>query len=50
MAQLIYEKPVYPKNLYVDRIPGKHAEYKEEVIDKQIAMMQERDIWKASSK
>ena len=49
MAQIIYEQPIYPKNRYIDRIPGKHAEYKE-VIDRQIALMQERDIWKAPSK
>ncbi len=49
MAQIIYEQPIYPKNRYIDRIPGKHAEYKE-VIDRQIALMQERNIWKAPSK
>ena len=46
MAQLIYEKPIYPKNRYIDKIPGNHAQYKEEVIDQQIALMQARDIWK----
>jgi hypothetical protein len=42
----IYDQPIYPKNLYMDREPMKHAEFKEKVIKKQIAMMQERDIWK----
>ena len=50
MAQLIYEKPIYPKNRYFDRIPGKHAEYKAEVSDRQIGLMQERGIWKAPSR
>ena len=49
MAQIIYAQPLYPKNLYIDRIPGNHADYKTEVIDRQIALMQERDIWKAPS-
>jgi beta-ureidopropionase len=46
LAQIIYEQPIYPKNLYLDRQPGKHHDYKREVINKQIAMMQERGIWK----
>ncbi len=44
--QLIYERPIYPKNLYLNRAPMKHAEYRREVIEKQIALMHERDIWK----
>jgi len=43
--QLIYEKPIYPKNLYLDRKPYNHAEYRKEVIEKQIALMHERGIW-----
>jgi len=43
--QVIYERPIYPKNLYLDRAPMKHAEYRREVIDKQVALMHERDIW-----
>ena len=50
LAQLIYEKPIYPKNRYIDRIPGNHEEYKREVIDQQIALMQARDIWKKPDK
>ncbi len=42
----VYSQPIYPKNLYLDREPMKHAEYKEKIIKKQIAMMQEKDIWK----
>jgi len=43
--QIIYEKPVYPKNLYLDRPPYDHASYRREVIDKQVRLMHERDIW-----
>lgn len=44
--QLVYEEPVYPKNLYLDRAPFTHAEFREQVIEKQIDTMVERDIWK----
>jgi hypothetical protein len=43
--QLIYEQPVYPKNLYVDRAPYTHEEYRREVTAKQIDLMHERDVW-----
>jgi len=43
--QLIYEQPVYPKNLYLNRAPYTHSEYRREVIDKQVRLMHERDIW-----
>jgi hypothetical protein len=46
LAQLIYEQPIYPKNLYAEKLPGRHAEYKREVIDRQVRLMQERGIWK----
>ena len=49
LYQLIYKDPIYPKNLYLNRAPLKHAEYRREVIDKQIALMQARGIWKKSS-
>ena len=49
LAQIIYEQPIYPKNRYVNRVPGHHAEYKSEVLARQIALLQERDIWKAPS-
>jgi predicted amidohydrolase len=44
--QLIYEQPIYPKNLYLDRPPYTHAEFRREVIDRQIAKVVERGIWK----
>jgi len=43
--QLIYERPIYPKNLYLDRVPYKHAEYRREVIDRQIQELQDAGIW-----
>jgi beta-ureidopropionase len=49
LAQIVYEKPIYPKNLYVDAIPGRHADYKRDVLDRQVHMMQERGIWKKPS-
>lgn len=49
LAQIIYEQPIYPKNLYADRIPGRHAEYKRDVLDRQVKLMQQRGIWKAPS-
>ncbi len=39
--QLIYEEPIYPKNLYLDRAPYTHGEYRREVIDRQIELMHE---------
>jgi len=49
LAQIIYEKPIYPKNRYLKKIPPKHAKYKRDVIDTQVAMMQKRGIWKKPS-
>jgi len=46
LAQIVYEKPIYPKNLYLKRAPMKHAEYREKVIRRQIRLMHDRDIWK----
>ncbi|WP_394847015.1 hypothetical protein LZC95_06050 [Pendulispora brunnea] len=45
LYQLLYRRPIYPKNLYLHRAPMKHAEYREEVIDRQIRLMHERGIW-----
>jgi len=46
LYQILYEQPIYPKNLYLNRVPMKHAEYKEQVINKQIELMHSRGIWK----
>ena len=35
--------------LILDRAPMKHREYREQVIEKQIALMYQRGIWKKSS-
>jgi len=43
--QLIYEEPVYAKNLYLDQAPYGHDEYRREVTDRQIELMQKRGIW-----
>ena len=50
LAQIIYEKPIYPKNRYLKKVPPKHADYKRDVIDKQVALMQKRGIWVKPSK
>ena len=49
LYQLLYSEAIYPKNLYLKREPMKHQEYRREVIDRQIALMHDRGIWKKSS-
>jgi predicted amidohydrolase len=46
LFQLVYGEPIYPANLYLERPPFKHAEYRQEVIDRQIDLLVERDIWR----
>ncbi|MGH2459965.1 MAG: nitrilase-related carbon-nitrogen hydrolase [Chloroflexota bacterium] len=46
LYQLIYENPIYPKNLYLQRPPYGHAEFRKEVIDRQIELLVNRGIWK----
>jgi predicted amidohydrolase len=43
--RVIYEQSVYPPNLYLDRVPMKHEEFRREVIQKQIDRMVERGIY-----
>jgi len=50
MIQIIYEDPIYPKNLYQDNPPMNHEQYRKEVTEKQIELMVERDIWKRPSR
>jgi beta-ureidopropionase len=45
LYQLLYQDPIYPRNLYLDREPMKHAEYREKVIEPQVRLMHERGIW-----
>lgn len=47
-AQLIYEDPIYPKNIYLDHAQGSNKEYKVNVLDKQVQLMIERGIWRIS--
>jgi hypothetical protein len=49
LAQIIYEQPIYPKNRYLRKVPPKHAKYKKDVIDPQVALMQKLGIWKKPS-
>lgn len=49
LYQILYREAIYPKNLYLTREPMKHQEYRREVIDKQIALMHQRGIWKKSA-
>ena len=42
---MLYEKPIYPKNLILKRAPMKHKEYREKVIWRQIRLMHDRGIW-----
>ena len=49
LYQLVYAEPIYPSNLYLDRIPMRHAEYRDKVIARQLSLMHERDIWKRPS-
>jgi predicted amidohydrolase len=44
LYQLLYEEPIYPKNLYLNRAPMNHAEYRE-IISRQVKLMHDRDIW-----
>jgi predicted amidohydrolase len=48
LYQLLYQEPIYPKNLYLDRKPMNHQEYREKIIERQIALMYQRGIWKKS--
>jgi hypothetical protein len=41
----MYDRPIYPKNLYLNREPMKHAEYREQVIERKIRLMHEQSIW-----
>ena len=50
LYQLLYEKPIYPKNLYLKRAPMKHAEYREKVIKRQIRLhARPRDLEEAGA-
>ena len=42
--QLIYAQAIYPKNLYLDRSPLGHAEYREQVTEKQVSCSRTPDL------
>lgn len=42
--RVIYEQPIYPRNLYLDRAPLDHAGYRE-VIARQVELLHDRGIW-----
>ncbi|MBV9817346.1 MAG: hypothetical protein JOZ07_03215 [Solirubrobacterales bacterium] len=44
--QLIYGRPIYPRNLYLDRPPYDHAAYRAQVTERQVQLLQRRDIWR----
>ncbi len=46
--RVIYEQPVYPKNLCLDEPPRRHAE-NDEIVRRQIDAMIERGIWRRPS-
>jgi predicted amidohydrolase len=43
--RLIYEQPIYPKNLYAERAPYDHDGYRREVLEPQVRKLQERGIY-----
>jgi hypothetical protein len=50
VLSLIYERPIYPKNLWLGRKPMRHAEYNTQVIQRQVRLMQERGIFTPPAK
>lgn len=45
--RLIYDEPIYPRNLYLDRAPYTHAEYHEEVLLPNVRRLTERGVYSA---
>ena len=43
--RIIYEQPVYPKNLYAEQAPLKQDAYREQVLETQIELLKERGIY-----
>lgn len=44
--RLIYDQPMYPKNLYADRAPFDHKEFREQVIEPRIQDMIDRGVYR----
>lgn len=47
LYQIVYEQPIYPKNLYAEQPPFTHHEYRERVTLPQIELMKARGVWKS---
>jgi predicted amidohydrolase len=45
LCQVIYDRELYPKNLWLDRTPVDHETYAEEVTENRIAEMIEQDVF-----
>jgi predicted amidohydrolase len=45
LYRIVYEQPIYPKNLYLDRPPYNHADYRRHVNQRQVALLHERGVW-----
>lgn len=43
----LYDQPIYPKNLYLERPPMDHEEYRKAVGEPQARMLLERGVWAA---
>ena len=43
--RLIYDQPIYPKNIYLDRAPYNHDEYRSEVLEPNIERLVERGVY-----
>ncbi|MER7047925.1 nitrilase-related carbon-nitrogen hydrolase [Streptomyces jumonjinensis] len=46
LYRIVYDKPIYPKNLYAERPPYRHGPYLEKVTLPQIELMRRRGIWR----
>jgi len=47
--RIIYDQPIYPKNLYAEQAPLKHDAYREQVLEAQIELLQERGVYARES-
>jgi len=45
LYRIVYEQPIYPKNLYLDRPAYNHADYRDQVNKRQVALLHERGVW-----
>jgi predicted amidohydrolase len=45
LYQLVYERPIYPRNLYLERPPYTHDEFRRQVLEAQVRKLHELDIW-----